>query len=521
MGGMLRGRLPFDGVKFAEGAVKLDSLAHEPWQHFPQVRDEGDSSARADVWERQARFQDLARQLEGVTGELVTVTRNPSLDATQMKAPMDKVEAACKACHSEFLVHATQRLFEPGNLVTVAMVTGNLQLVLDGAAFGGAAGQACIRLGGLRDAGRQAKGCQQEKSGTLGGALNGKLGVTLRSSLFGGVVRVLETGDTIPAQLRGKGLNIFCCKKNLELFRFCATDPRRGLPCVSRSGCERRPVGLQRHLLRQGRAQRFQPLVEGAQVSRAETVMKLSGPGVAETRHLRQDLGVELQPVHEGGHQAGIHQSAPGHGLSHDRAMYHVVKPRNGEAGKADGHLVARANIEFLPASQGTKADLGNLTVVQFDRRQMQDGGYLASASNAKAHFAHLGQCLGEGAACLGLHMALQAFVQFPLQHQVHRLRQLSGDGAERGNMPAPVMALEAIATAEQPDQPTLLVDQGNRDAVDLGLYPDIAFVGQPTTHCLFVRELVDAGVDDRVCNRTACACQWGGRRVWQVEAPL
>jgi cytochrome c556 len=105
MGGMLRGRLPFDGVKFAEGAVKLDTLAHEPWQHFPQVRDEGDSSARADVWERQARFQDLARQLESVTGELVTVTRNPPLDVSQMKAPMDKVEAACKACHSEFRNH--------------------------------------------------------------------------------------------------------------------------------------------------------------------------------------------------------------------------------------------------------------------------------------------------------------------------------------------------------------------------------------------------------------------------------
>ncbi|MDF9753784.1 cytochrome c556 [Pseudomonas sp. TE6288] len=105
MGGMLRGRLPFDDVKFAEGAVKLDTLAHEPWQHFPQVRDEGDSSARADVWERQARFQDLARQLEGVTGDLVTVTRNPPLDAAQMKAPMDRVEAACKACHSEFRNH--------------------------------------------------------------------------------------------------------------------------------------------------------------------------------------------------------------------------------------------------------------------------------------------------------------------------------------------------------------------------------------------------------------------------------
>ena len=79
LGGMLRGRLPFDGVKFSEGAVKLDSLSHQPWQHFPQARDGGESSARAEVWERQARFHELARQLEGVTGELVDATRGQPL----------------------------------------------------------------------------------------------------------------------------------------------------------------------------------------------------------------------------------------------------------------------------------------------------------------------------------------------------------------------------------------------------------------------------------------------------------
>ena len=105
LGGMLRGRLPFDGVKFAGGAATLDALSHEPWQHFPQVRDEGDSSARPEVWERQARFHDLARQLEDVTGELVDVTRSQPLDVAQLKGPMDKVEAACKACHTEFRNH--------------------------------------------------------------------------------------------------------------------------------------------------------------------------------------------------------------------------------------------------------------------------------------------------------------------------------------------------------------------------------------------------------------------------------
>ena len=105
LGGMLRGRLPFDGLKFADGALKLDSLSHQPWQHFPQVRDGGDSAARAEVWERQARFHDLARQLESVTGELVDVSRSQPLDAARLKAPMDKVEAACKACHTEVRNH--------------------------------------------------------------------------------------------------------------------------------------------------------------------------------------------------------------------------------------------------------------------------------------------------------------------------------------------------------------------------------------------------------------------------------
>ena len=105
LGGMLRGRLAFDGQKFADGAVKLDNLSREPWKHFPQVREDNETSARAEVWEKQARFQDLARQLEVATGELVAVTRTQPLNAADLAAPTDKVEAACKACHTEFRNH--------------------------------------------------------------------------------------------------------------------------------------------------------------------------------------------------------------------------------------------------------------------------------------------------------------------------------------------------------------------------------------------------------------------------------
>ncbi len=105
MGGMLRGRLAFDGQKFADGAVKLDALSHEPWKHFPQVKETDDTSARADVWEKQARFQELARQLEGATGALVEASKSQPLQTAAVQGPMDKVEAACKACHTEFRNH--------------------------------------------------------------------------------------------------------------------------------------------------------------------------------------------------------------------------------------------------------------------------------------------------------------------------------------------------------------------------------------------------------------------------------
>ncbi|MFK3973122.1 c-type cytochrome [Pseudomonas sp. NPDC087358] len=105
IGGMLRGRLPFDGAKFAEGAVKLDGLAHEPWKHFPAVRESEHTSAKDAVWERQARFQDLARALETRTGELVVATQQLQLSPATMIPPMNNVEDACDACHKEFRDH--------------------------------------------------------------------------------------------------------------------------------------------------------------------------------------------------------------------------------------------------------------------------------------------------------------------------------------------------------------------------------------------------------------------------------
>ena len=102
LGGMLRGRIPFDETRFNEGAVKLDDLSRQPWQHFPQVKEEDDTSARDEVWQRQERFQQLARDLEASTAALVEATTRKPLRPESLAAPVQRVEDACEACHQEF-----------------------------------------------------------------------------------------------------------------------------------------------------------------------------------------------------------------------------------------------------------------------------------------------------------------------------------------------------------------------------------------------------------------------------------
>ncbi|TXG94111.1 MAG: cytochrome c [Rhodocyclaceae bacterium] len=102
LGGMLRGRLPFDEARFAAGAAELDKLVRQPWQHFPQVRDEGDSRAKDEVWQRQERFQQLAEAQMASVAALAGAAAQPPLSTAALAPLVAQVEADCKACHSEF-----------------------------------------------------------------------------------------------------------------------------------------------------------------------------------------------------------------------------------------------------------------------------------------------------------------------------------------------------------------------------------------------------------------------------------
>lgn len=101
LGGMLRGRLVFDSQGFAEGAAKLDELSRQPWQHYPEIKEE-QSDAREDVWHKQERFNQLARELEAHTAALVAATAQAPVTPDSVATAFQRVEDACEACHQEF-----------------------------------------------------------------------------------------------------------------------------------------------------------------------------------------------------------------------------------------------------------------------------------------------------------------------------------------------------------------------------------------------------------------------------------
>lgn len=103
LGGMLRGRIPFNEQRFVSGAGELEQLTRTPWQHFPRVKEEGgESRAKDEVWQRQERFQQLARAMEASTAALVAATAVKPLNSAALAAPVQRVEDSCEACHKEF-----------------------------------------------------------------------------------------------------------------------------------------------------------------------------------------------------------------------------------------------------------------------------------------------------------------------------------------------------------------------------------------------------------------------------------
>lgn len=105
LSGMLKGRVPFNGPRFAEAAMQLDALAYQPWAHF-QVKDSDKTSATDAVWQQQARFESIGpRAGSSATGALVIASQQQPYSASHLTPAVQKVQDTCSACHKAFRNH--------------------------------------------------------------------------------------------------------------------------------------------------------------------------------------------------------------------------------------------------------------------------------------------------------------------------------------------------------------------------------------------------------------------------------
>ncbi|MDT4857637.1 hypothetical protein FQZ97_920700 [compost metagenome] len=153
------------------------------------------------------------------------------------------------------------------------------------------------------------------------------------------------------------------------------------------------------------------------------------------------------------------------------------------------------------------QADVGGLFIVEAVPRQ-QPGDPAARSQ----------------AAGLGLHMRGQAPIEFALQGQVKRRRQVLRDRRQASRPGRPVLTVAAVPPADGLLQMAGTVDQGHRHAIDLGLDPQVFAGRHPVAHRGVIRQLVQSGLCHRVGNAPGAAAQGiGGRRAdsGKAAAPL
>ena len=98
---IIAGRCTCEWLNHEAGAAKLDELSRQPWQFYPEVKEE-QSDARDDVWQQQERFNQMARELEAHTAALVAATAKVPVTAESIAPAFQRVEDACEACHQKF-----------------------------------------------------------------------------------------------------------------------------------------------------------------------------------------------------------------------------------------------------------------------------------------------------------------------------------------------------------------------------------------------------------------------------------
>lgn len=100
MGAMASGRAPFDANAFRAAAERAAAMGNYVPELFPAGSITPSSKAKPELWQQQAEFQRLMKDMQTKVTALATTARGGDLEA--IKPAFGATGASCKACHDKY-----------------------------------------------------------------------------------------------------------------------------------------------------------------------------------------------------------------------------------------------------------------------------------------------------------------------------------------------------------------------------------------------------------------------------------
>ena len=100
LGGMMKGKAPYNAEIVARNAGFLDALSQMPWDGFTPNTAGVKSNALPEIYKEPAKFKEAQDRLRSEIGKLVAATKGG--DEAAVKAQVGAVDKACDSCHERF-----------------------------------------------------------------------------------------------------------------------------------------------------------------------------------------------------------------------------------------------------------------------------------------------------------------------------------------------------------------------------------------------------------------------------------
>jgi cytochrome c556 len=100
LGAMANGRAPYDAQAAARSGEVVALVSHLPFAGFVPGSDKGETRAKPEIWQEQAKFKGNAEKMQDAVGKLAAATKTGSLD--NLKTAFGPAAQTCKACHDDF-----------------------------------------------------------------------------------------------------------------------------------------------------------------------------------------------------------------------------------------------------------------------------------------------------------------------------------------------------------------------------------------------------------------------------------